>query len=280
MMVGHVDAAGLAVAFAEAAAVALILVKHRTVEREMADIAQYGAHGADGVAVGAAVAPGQDADNQQRHSCHGNGDGGAHPNVDRIEGVALVVLGNGGQAVVGPQVEGLHQVGGDAPVGTVGGNQDGQTVEPGNHEHEEEQQHQAAQHATRWRIGIFVGQLGLLAAEQLALAQPGYDVLHDAQGADDGAVDAPQEQGEQHQGDHDGDVQRQDGGQELSLGHPTEIVAGRAGEVEEQERQAEPEDYGQHASQRCQEATGFVFVLACHSLFDENFLAVDDVEAA
>ena len=246
MLLAHIDATGLAVAFAEAAAVTFLLVKDRAEEREVADVAQHRAHGADGVAIGASASPGQYADDEQRACGNGQRDARPHPHVHRIEHVRVVVLGQGGQSVVGPEPEGLHQVGGDAAVGTVRGQDDGQRIQARYHQYQEQQQHQGAQYASGGRVAVLVGQPGaFVLAEQFPLADPCDDVLHDAHRTDDAAVDAPHEERQYDESHDDGHVQGQYGRQELQFGHPSEVGVGRPREVEEEQRDAHPEDDGQ-----------------------------------
>lgn len=114
-----VDTRGFAVAGARLTAVAFVGVDYRAEERESRQKSQYGAYGANGVAIGTSVAPSQYDDDYQ---C-GDGDeesGKAfEPYLGRVEGVAVDMLGYGCEQVVAPSVNGCEQVGGDAAVGAV-----------------------------------------------------------------------------------------------------------------------------------------------------------------
>ena len=68
-MVLHVDAGGLAAASAALACHALAFVDGEAEEREAAEDAEQGAHGADGVAVSSAAVPCEEADQREGDSC-------------------------------------------------------------------------------------------------------------------------------------------------------------------------------------------------------------------
>ena len=70
----------------------------------------------------------------------------------------------------------------------------------------------------------------------------GHTVLEHAQGADDGAIDAAEHERQEDQSDDDGDVESQDGGEELHFGHPAQPSMQRSREIQEDQRNAEPED--------------------------------------
>ena len=87
-----------------------------------------------------------------------------------------------------------------------------------------------------------------LAVLVLALArhvEVRHAVLEHAQRADDGAVDPSEDQGQEDEADDDGDVEGHHGRQELDLRHPSQPSVQRSREVEEQQRDAQPEDNGQ-----------------------------------
>ena len=65
-------------------------------------------------------------------------------------------------------------------------------------------------------------------------SEPRGDVLEDAERADDGAVDASQQECEQKQGGYDAEVQCQDCRQKLYAGEPPEPGVESPGEVKKQ----------------------------------------------
>ncbi len=74
------------------------------------------------------------------------------------------------------------------------------------------------------------------------------EVLHHPQRADDRAVYAAEEQREKQQRRDDADVQRQQGGHQLHAGQIAEPRMRRPREVEEEERNADEAERGQHDS--------------------------------
>ena len=72
-----------------------------------------------------------------------------------------------------------------------------------------------------------------------------HSVLEHAKRADDGAIDPSEDQGQEDEADDDGHIEGHHGGQELDLRHPAEPSVKRSGEVQEQQRDAQPEDDGQ-----------------------------------
>ena len=54
-----------------------------------------------------------------------------------------------------------------------------------------------------------------------------------------------EDEGQEDETDDDGHVEGQDGRQELHLGHPAEPSVQRPGEIQEQQRDAQPEEDGQ-----------------------------------
>lgn len=72
--------------------------------------------------------------------------------------------------------------------------------------------------------------------------QPRNDVLEYTQGADDRAVDAPEEQGKHHQQKDDAHIQRQHGREKLYPGQPPEPQVQRARDVEKQQSDEDEAD--------------------------------------
>ena len=135
----------------------------------------------------------------------------------------------GGQQIVDPAIHGGKETGGDPAVGAVGRDEDRDGVQAGNHQDDEDRQQPVAQPLDFFLISKAVF-LSLAAA-----AQPGDDVLEDAQRADDRAVDSAEEQGQDDQQDDHADVQGKDRGQQLDLGHPAEPKVHGACKVEEKQ---------------------------------------------
>ena len=118
----EVDAGSLAVPGTFRTVAALIQVDVDLQPREAGEEREHRAHGADGVAVGAAVLPSQRDEHQ--HGEHGDGKHHAHRRhqyVDRVESIAVDALGDGSQAVVAQFPQRLEDARGDAAVSGVGG---------------------------------------------------------------------------------------------------------------------------------------------------------------
>ena len=195
-----------------AAGDALVGVDLDAEKAELAHQTQQRAHGADGVAPQAAVHEAHEADDHE-------GDDG---NDQR-------------------QARGVD-VGHHAGVGAIGGYEGRDGVEAEDHQQHEERQHGVAQ-----PVG------GLAIAEGTALAEnelvePGEDVLEDAHGADDGTIEAADEEGHQQDGHDHYHVECQHGREELHLGHPAQPVAQNSavGGVEQQRRDAEKHQRGEN----------------------------------
>ena len=105
---------------------------------------------------------------------------------------------------------------------------------------DEHAQHAVAQPRQGGRMAVAV----LLAL----LCEPGYNVLEDAQRADDRTIDTAQQQGENHQGQYHSHIQCQQGGEELDLGHPAEPRVQCSREVEEQQGNQRKENDSQGQS--------------------------------
>ena len=229
LMVGDVDARGLAVAFAEFAADALGAIDDGLEPREAGQEAEQGSDRAYRVAIGAAVAPCQDNDNHESSRCNQKGRQAFDVNLDRVESVASGSFGKEGQQVVAPAVNRGEKIGSDAAVGGIGVEQGYKGGDAADQSRHEQDQNRVSQPGNGFGIGVAV--LFLL------LAEPGGDVLEYAQGANDRAIDPAEKQGEQKQEEDDPEVQSQHGRQELYLGHPAEIQVQHAGNIEEQQRQ-------------------------------------------
>ena len=226
----RIDAGGLAALAAERAVDALVRIDHRAEQREAREQAERRADRADGVAPGAAASPGKDDYNYKgnyRHDQHGQA---LQIDFRGIEGIASEVGRYCGEQVVDPAVDGGEQSRRDASVGAVRCDEEGDGVESEHQQHDEQDEEPVAQPFDL---------LGVMETVLLALApaaDPGDDVLEDAQRADDGAVDPAEKKGQDDQADDDGQVQGQHGRQQLDLGHPAEPCVQRAREIEEQQR--------------------------------------------
>ena len=91
LLILRIDTGSFAFHAAEAAGVALLIIKSDQEKGILADKTEEGTHGADGVAPCPAVSPGQDADHQQ----HGKGDqgGGDTQRIDAHPVESIVVEG-------------------------------------------------------------------------------------------------------------------------------------------------------------------------------------------
>ena len=236
-MVFRIDAGGLALSRAESAGGALRRVDHRAEEREAREKSQDSAHGAYGIAPGAAVAPGQNDEQDERRRGDEQRRQAAHPHLRTVEGVAVGPFGQVGQQVVAPAVEGGQQILRDAAIGAVGRYQCHERSDTGNECRDEEDEDAVAQPSFFGRVGVAVLPLAAPAAK------PRDDVLHDSERADDRAVDAPEEQREEHEGHHDAQMQGQQRRQELDLRQPPEPRVQAPRKVEEEQRdKCEAED--------------------------------------
>ena len=232
-----VDAGSLAVLVASAAGDTLALVYGHAEEGEARDEAQGGADGADVIAPGTAVRPGQVSDTGQGQES----DEGDHPPV------------------------GMDYARNDAPVRAVRCDESHEDLDA---EHKAEHEHDPdpiteglvlglvaeglAQAMLKFGNGLARGlrpggaareTSHLLLAYGAAYAQD--DVLPDAERADDGTIDASADECQQHQRDDDRDVEREAGGQELEFRHPAEPLPADACK---QQRDADKEDTGERDS--------------------------------
>ena len=71
---------------------------------------------------------------------------------------------------------------------------------------------------------------------------PCHPVLEHAQRADDGAIHPSEDKCQNDKADDDGHIEGQDGGEELHLGHPSQPSVQRSREIQEQQRDTQPED--------------------------------------
>ena len=242
-----VDARGLAVAGAELAAVALRDIEPRLEEREARQRPEQRPDRADRIAPRAAVAPGQHGNHDKRHDGDDQRCEPLHPDIDRIDGIAVDPFGRPCQQVVAPAPERGQQALDDASVGAVRGDQGSDASESGRHRDDEEQKERPAQP----RAGRGVAEAVAMPAPPPG--EPRDEVLHDAERTDHRAVDPPEEQRQEEESDNHADVQGQHGGQELNLRHPAEPRMDRLREVEEQQRDRNEEedrqgdpDFSQH----------------------------------
>ena len=211
-MVAEVDAAGLAGLGAGGAIAALLLVEVNLQEGEAGEETEGGADGADGVAVGATAYPGEHDEADEGGGSDDEGGETAEPDVGGVEGVAVVVLGDGGEAVVGQLIERAQQVDHDAAEAAVGRQQGDEGAEACDEGDDVQHEHGVAQPLHFGGVGV-AAHLFILSRAQVREA-----ILQDAEGANDGAIDASEDERQHHEGDDDSEVQRQDGGQELHLG--------------------------------------------------------------
>ena len=200
-----------------------------------ADEAEQCADGADGVAPCASAFPCEYGDDGPCEECYGERCCALEPYVNFVEGVAVVVFGDGCQSVVGEFVEWCHNGCDDAAVGAVGEDESAYPCYVEGEGCAGQHEHCVAQGVLCRRVVVLV----------LFLTQPCDGVLHDAQWADDGAVDAPHQQGECHDEEQCSYVQRQQCRHKLDFRHPSQIGMCRSGEVDQEPCDEHPEDDGQ-----------------------------------
>ena len=230
---GHrVDARGLAVAGAELAAVALRDVEARLEQRVAGEESQHRTYRTDRIAVRAPVAPREDKEYDERYDGDEERGEALHPDIDRIEGVAVHALGDVCQQVVAPRINRSQQVRGDAAVGAV---RREQRTDARQHRGDEHDEHSPAQPGEGGGVREAVPVFSALAGS------PRNDVLHHAQRTDDRTVHAAEKKRQDHQERHDADIQGQQGGQELDFRHPAQPRVERSGKIEEQQRRQHEE---------------------------------------
>ena len=228
----RVDTRRLAVAGAELASVALRGVEMRFEQRVAGEESQHRAHRTDRITIGAAAAPRKNKQHGERHDGNKQRGETLHPDVDRIEGVAVHAPGDVCQQVVAPRVDRGQQVRGDAAVGAVRREQRTDTRQ---HRRDEHDEHPPAQPGEGGGVREAVPVLSALPGG------PRNDVLHHPQRADDRTVHAAEKKRQDHQERHDADIQGQQGGQELDFRHPAEPRVKRSGKIEEQQRRQHEE---------------------------------------
>ena len=228
-----IDTGGLAIFFAMVAPDAYIQVQDRAEEGEPREESQRRAHRAEGIAPSPAVFPGQDRHGHQGGQGNQEGRQAAQPDLAGIEGIAASPFGYPGQQVVAPDVQGLEKILDDPSPGAVRGQQCHEDMYAG-------QQGRHEQHPNPIPEPFPFGRGRKTRLFPLAAAaQVRYDILPDAQGADDGAVHAAEQEGQQEQAHDDGQVQGQDGREELDLGHPAQPNMQGAGNIQQQQRDAD-----------------------------------------
>ena len=246
-----VDARGLAVAGTEFASVALRDIEPRLEEREARQRPEQRPDRADRIAPRASVAPGQHEEENEGCGSDDQRCEPLHPDIDRIEGIAVNPFGRPCQQVVAPAPERSQQALDNASVGAVRGDQGPDASEPGRHDDDKEKEYAPAQP----RAGGGVAEAVAMPAPPPG--EPRDEVLHDAERTDHRAVDAPEEQRQEEESGNHTDVQGQHGGQELNLRHPAEPRMDRPREVEKQQRDRNEEedsqgdpDFSQHGYYR------------------------------
>lgn len=192
VMLFGIDALRLAIAGALGAAVALASVDDGAEERELGEESKHGSDGADGVAPESTPEEGHEGDNDEGDKGHNEHEGCSHATIDLIEGVAAMILGDGGTKIVDPIVDGRKQMGGDAAIGAIGRNDYCNGVETCDHQNYEKSQHAPTNPA------------GVLGVVETIFLEPsahvGEAILHDAHGAYHGAIDTTEQQCEQQHG--------------------------------------------------------------------------------
>ena len=226
---GRIDAGRLAFARADGAAVAFVRVNHGFVEGIFRKQPEERTHRTDGVAPGASAAPGQDENQCEEGRRSDEGRQALDVNLCRIECVAVPMLGNQGQQVVHAAIDGGEKFGGDPAEGAVGLDQRCNGGQAAEQKHDEDGQQAVAQPVPGGAVTV----AGLF----LFARKPADDVLRDAQRAEDRAVDAAENEGQQYQCDDHAGIERQDGRHQLDSGQCAEPGVERPREVEKQEGQ-------------------------------------------
>ena len=234
----RVDARCLALAGAHATSVALREVDVRFQQREACQETQDRPHRTDRVAIGAAITPSQHRDYYQADQSHHEGTYTFNIGIHPIESIAVRLLSEIGQEIISCLINRCEQVGGDAAIRTIGGQQGHQGTDTRQTSDHENGQHDIAKDRLRRRVAKT--ELFLFALS----THPRDHILHHAQRTDHRAIDTPQEQGQDHQSHNHAHIQRIKSRPELDLGHPAKPSMDRPREVEEQQGD-------QHKENRC-----------------------------
>ena len=144
-MVCSIDTSRLATAFAEVATIAFIGINTHFEPRETRQKTEHSAHRADGVAVGAPIAPSENEQHYKGGQRDTESNPTAHPDFFVIDGVTVHALGEIGDAVVCPVVERCNQVLHHTSVGTIRCQKCHERAHARYHRHNEKCQHGIAQ---------------------------------------------------------------------------------------------------------------------------------------
>lgn len=106
-----------------------------------------------------------------------------------------------------------------AGISTIGSHQSCNTVEAKQHQDNKKCQERIAQPILWTAIG------GLALFTKDNPVEPNENILENAHGTDHGAIETPDQDGNQQNGDHHNNIEGEDCRQELHLGHPAEPVA-------------------------------------------------------
>ena len=235
----RIDTGRLAAGGAKPAAHTAILTDARPEQGDMAQTAQEGPHRAQGIAPGTTAPPGQESDKAK-------GEPGAQQRGqalldqrDRSDGRAPERLFRQRQTVVDQHGQRLEKIRGHPAKGTIGIQYPGQTgqAQPQSGGKEDE-----GRQTQPWPVGPE----GL--APPAATATPD-KILKDTQGTDHGAVDAPQDKGQDDQGKHRQHGTRHEGRDQLHLAEPDQISRPEAVDIQEQHKKAQQAAYFKQDSQ-------------------------------
>ena len=233
-----IDTRGLAVTFALTATIAGIGIYVDLQTRIFGQYPQERSYRADSVTPGASAPPGQNAnDNPRCQGCNKGGDA-LHPHIHLVEGIAAIVLGYHGQTIVGQLIKGREDGSHNPAVGAVGSNQSYNPSQIGGQQETRQSQNGGPEDALLFGITVLV----------FFLPEPADNILHHTQGADDRAVDTAKQQCQGHNKEQGPDVHGNQSGQELNLGHPSQIQMCCAGKVNQQPRNQNPENEGKSDS--------------------------------
>ena len=242
LVFGDVDARRLAVVLADLAVLAFLRVDDRAEHCESGEEAERRAHRADRIAIGTSVLPSQDDDRNQRDDGHDERRQAPQPDLLFIESIAISPLRQRGEQVVDPDVNRLEQVPDDASPGAIRRQEGHERMNPGHERDNEQHPHTIPQ---PFHLRAVAVRLAVLLPAFARHIQVCHSVLEHAQRADDGAIDPAKQESQENQADNGGHIEGQEGRQELQLCHPAEPSVQRPGEIQEQQRNAQPKQDGQ-----------------------------------
>ena len=225
-----VDARCLAVACAKSAAVALLGIYDRFEKRIPGQETEHRTYRTNRVAVRTSASPCQYDEHDKSKGRNDEGGQAFHPHLRFIKSVAVRPFRQICQQIIAPLIDGSEETGSDAPVRAIRFEQRSNRMKAHacNEGHGKHCQHSVTQPFPGGRIAETVF---------LPLAcKPGNDILKYAERADNGAIDASEQQGQCNKQQYHACIQCEQCGEELYFRHPAHPAVQRSGEIEEQER--------------------------------------------